>query len=48
VLLAAGGYDWHPDLPRYFEQLPEWRSMAQPSVSGDGLANLRGIVGGYV
>jgi 3-oxosteroid 1-dehydrogenase len=35
VVLAAGGYDWHPDLPRYFEHLPEWQSMVQPTVSGD-------------
>src|SRR5579883_873752 len=35
VVLAAGGYDWHPDLPKYFEQLPEWHSMCQPSVAGD-------------
>src|SRR5262249_6120824 len=37
VVLAAGGYDWHPDLPRYFEHLPEWHSMVQPSVAGDAL-----------
>ncbi len=35
VLLAAGGYDWHPELSRYFEQLPEWGSMCQPTVEGD-------------
>jgi 3-oxosteroid 1-dehydrogenase len=36
VVLATGGYDWHPELPKYFEQLPEWHSMCQPSVEGDG------------
>src|SRR5262245_44269958 len=35
VVIATGGYDWHPELPRYFEQLPEWNSMCQPSVEGD-------------
>lgn len=37
VVLATGGYDWHPTLPRYFEQMPQWSSMCQPSVEGDGL-----------
>ena len=37
VVLAAGGYDWHPDMAKYFEQLPEWQSMCQPSVSGDAM-----------
>jgi 3-oxosteroid 1-dehydrogenase len=37
VVLAAGGYDWHPDLPRYFEHLPEWQSMVPPSVAGDAM-----------
>lgn len=36
VLLGTGGYDWHPELPKYFEQLPEWYSMCQPTVAGDG------------
>jgi 3-oxosteroid 1-dehydrogenase len=36
VLLGTGGYDWHPSLPRSFEQLPEWNSMCQPTVEGDG------------
>ena len=35
VVLAAGGYDWHPELARYFEHLPEWQSMVPPSVAGD-------------
>ena len=43
VVLAIGGYDWHPDFPRYFEGLPTWRSMVQPSVEGDNI-----IVGGEV
>jgi 3-oxosteroid 1-dehydrogenase len=37
VVLAAGGYDWAPELARYFEQLPEWQSMCQPSVAGDAM-----------
>jgi 3-oxosteroid 1-dehydrogenase len=37
VVLAVGGYDWHPTLPRYYEQLPEWNSMCQPSVTGDNM-----------
>jgi 3-oxosteroid 1-dehydrogenase len=37
VVLATGGYDWHPSLPLWYEQLPEWRSMCLPSVAGDGL-----------
>ncbi|MFI5296584.1 MAG: FAD-binding protein [Polyangiales bacterium] len=43
VVLGVGGYDWHPDLPKYFEQLPEWSSMVQPSVAGDGM-----IAGGEI
>ena len=37
VLLAMGGYDWHPDFPKYYEGLPEWNSMCQPNVEGDNL-----------
>jgi 3-oxosteroid 1-dehydrogenase len=37
VVLGVGGYDWHPEMPKYFEQLPEWGSMVQPSVAGDGM-----------
>ena len=37
VLLAAGGYDWNPELAKWFEHLPEWQSMVQPSVSGDAM-----------
>jgi 3-oxosteroid 1-dehydrogenase len=37
VLLAAGGYDWNDKLAKYFEHLPEWQSMVQPSVTGDAL-----------
>lgn len=36
VVLATGGYDWHAELPRWFELLPSWNSMCQPSVAGDG------------
>ncbi len=35
VVLAAGGYDWHRELPLFFEQLPAWNSQVQPSVEGD-------------
>jgi 3-oxosteroid 1-dehydrogenase len=47
VVLAAGGYDWHPELAKYFEQLPEWQSMCQPSVAGDAMV-LGGELGAQV
>jgi 3-oxosteroid 1-dehydrogenase len=47
VVLATGGYDWHPDLPKYFELLPEWQSMVQPSVQGDAMV-LGGELGAAV
>ena len=37
VVMAVGGYDWHATFPRYYEQLPEWNSMAQPTFEGDGM-----------
>jgi 3-oxosteroid 1-dehydrogenase len=37
VVLAIGGYDWNAKLARQYEQLPEWHSMCQPSVSGDNV-----------
>jgi 3-oxosteroid 1-dehydrogenase len=37
VVLAAGGYDWNPETARWFELLPEWNSMVQPSVAGDAM-----------
>jgi 3-oxosteroid 1-dehydrogenase len=37
VVLATGGYDWNPRMAKYFEQLPEWQSMVQPSVTGDAM-----------
>ena len=43
VVLATGGYDWHADMPRYFELLPDWGSMVQPSVEGDNM-----IAGGEI
>jgi len=43
VLMAIGGYDWHPDFPKYYEGLPEWNSMCQPTIEGDNL-----ILGGEV
>ena len=47
VVLGTGGYDWHPDMPKYFELLPEWQSMVQPSVQGDGMV-LGGELGAAV
>lgn len=35
VLLAIGGYDWNPEMVRYFEQMPEVHSAAPPQVEGD-------------
>lgn len=43
VVLGTGGYDWHPDLPRYYEGLPEWKSMCPPTVEGDNV-----ITGGEI
>jgi 3-oxosteroid 1-dehydrogenase len=43
VVLAVGGYDWNEKLARYYEGLPEWKSMCQPSVSGDNV-----VLGGEV
>jgi 3-oxosteroid 1-dehydrogenase len=37
VVLAAGGYDWNPEVARWFELLPEWQSMVLPSVEGDAM-----------
>ncbi len=45
VVLAIGGYDWHPKLAKYYEGLPEWYSMCMPSVAGDNHL-LGGEVGG--
>ena len=44
VVLAVGGYDGHPDLPRYHEGLPEWHTLCQPSIEGDNML-LGGDVG---
>ena len=43
VILAIGGYDWNQKVARQHEQLPEWRSMCQPSVAGDNI-----VLGGEV
>jgi 3-oxosteroid 1-dehydrogenase len=43
VVLAIGGYDWNAKLTRYYEQLPEWHSMCQPSVEGDNV-----VLGGEI
>jgi 3-oxosteroid 1-dehydrogenase len=47
VVLAAGGYDWHPEMAKYFEHLPEWHSMVQPSVAGDAMV-MAGEIGAAV
>jgi 3-oxosteroid 1-dehydrogenase len=47
VLLAAGGYDWNPEMARWFELLPEWQSMVQPSVAGDAMT-MGGEIGAAV
>lgn len=47
VVLAAGGYDWHPEMARYFEHLPEWQSMVQPTVAGDAMV-MAGEIGAAV
>jgi len=43
VLLAIGGYDLNEEMARYFEGVPEWKSMCQPFVTGDNI-----ILGGEV
>ncbi len=43
VLLAIGGYDFNEEMARYFEGVPEWKSMCQPFVTGDNM-----ILGGEV
>ena len=43
VLLAVGGYDWNPQLAKYYEGLPEWKSMTQPYMEGDNL-----VLGGEI
>lgn len=43
VVLAIGGYDWDPAVARFYEGLPEWNSMCQPTVSGDNL-----VLGGEI
>ncbi len=37
VVLAMGGYDFRPDLAKYFEHVPEWHSMCLPTLEGDAL-----------
>lgn len=43
VVLACGGYDWNPEMARYFEGLPDWKSMTQPFLDGDNM-----VLGGEV
>lgn len=47
VVLAVGGYDWHKEFVRYYEDLPQWESCVPPAVEGDGLI-LAGEVGAAV
>ncbi|MEZ4332876.1 MAG: FAD-binding protein [Myxococcota bacterium] len=47
VLLATGGYDWNSDLTRAFDQLPDWKSLCPPSITGDHLS-LAGALGAAV
>lgn len=35
VVLAIGGYDYNEELAKYYEHMPEWKSMCMPEVSGD-------------
>jgi 3-oxosteroid 1-dehydrogenase len=46
VLLATGGYDWHPTFVRSFDALPSTGSMALPTVTGDHfiLASKAGVI----
>lgn len=44
VLIAAGGYDHDEVQARYWEDMPEWKSQVQPSVTGDNIM-LGGDVG---
>jgi 3-oxosteroid 1-dehydrogenase len=37
VVLAMGGYDFRPDLAKYFEHVPEWYSMCLPTLEGDAM-----------
>lgn len=47
VLLAIGGYDWRPELAKYFEHMLEWYSMCQPTLEGDAFV-LGGEVGAAI
>ena len=44
VLIAVGGYDHDEAQAPYWEDMPEWKSQVQPSVSGDNMV-LGGDVG---
>ncbi len=43
VMLAIGGYDHNEEMGRYFEDLPELKSMCQPFVHGDNI-----VMGGEI
>jgi 3-oxosteroid 1-dehydrogenase len=43
VLLAIGGYDLNEEMTKYFEGLPEMKSMCPPYVTGDNI-----ILGGEI
>jgi len=47
VVLAIGGYDYNNELARFYEHLPEWRSMCQPQVAGDNIM-LGGEIGAAI
>jgi len=37
VVLAVGGYDWNPEMARYFESVPDWNSACPPTLHGDAI-----------
>jgi len=47
VVLGIGGYDYNEELARYYEHLPEWKSMCMPQVEGDNVM-LGGEVGAAI
>lgn len=47
VLMAIGGYDWNPELAKYYEHVPEWYAMTPPQVEGDNFT-MGGEIGAAV
>jgi|OSPMetMinimDraft_2_1075162.scaffolds.fasta_scaffold00919_2 succinate dehydrogenase/fumarate reductase flavoprotein subunit len=43
VLLNVGGCGWHPFFPLYYDRVPEYYSVEQPSIEGDHI-----ILGGEI